>query len=265
MRWQTHLIQKYVQSAVSKLENGKERVESFFVKLGISLEIRKEQSVQKLNEINDLNGNETKEPLKLDYKIFHADTNTEKKLKVEDFTGNLRARYQHLQRILMQRADLQNLASIGKISNERQSLSIIGMVKEKRQTKNKNLIIQVEDMTGEIVVLVRNEKEELFKKANELILDEVVAMVIFFEGISILFFYAMNYSNQLTSSLDDLTSQGNTASELLLSNGELSILTNNKINQTLLDAFYFKDYDQKRREFGIKDNFYFTIEGLTIS
>lgn len=103
------------------------------------------------------------------------------------------------------------------------------------------------------------------KRAQAWSLDAIVAILIFFSGISILFFYAINYSDQITSTLDDLTSQGNTASELLLSNGELSILTNNKINQTLLDAFYFKDYDQKRRELGIKDNFYFTIDGLTIS
>ncbi len=187
---------EYVQNIVSKLGDNKEEMQRVFVKFGISLEVRKEQSIQNLEEgelavtmtnevASGANGRveESKEKAggkeeakSLGYKIFYADTKTDKKLAVEDFTGNFRARYQFLQRILMQRADLQNLASIGKISNDRQSLSIIGIVKDKRITKNKNVIITFEDLTGEISVLVRSEKEELFRKANELILDEVVAV-----------------------------------------------------------------------------------------
>jgi DNA polymerase II small subunit len=77
----------------------------------------------------------------------------------------------------MSRPDLQkNLVSINKISSDRASLSIIGIVTEKRITKNKNMILLLEDLTGEIGILVKFDREELFKKAEELQLDDVVGI-----------------------------------------------------------------------------------------
>ncbi len=159
---------EFVKSFVSNLPGeNKSSAEKVFVKLGLSLEIVKEKEVQKT---------EIKESRKAEYKIFCADTKAYKKLEVADFTGNFRSRYQQLQRILMQRADLTNLVSINKISSERQNLSIIGMVTDKRITKNKNLIITVEDLTGKIPLLIRADKAELLLKASELQLDDVIAI-----------------------------------------------------------------------------------------
>lgn len=77
----------------------------------------------------------------------------------------------------MKRPELQqNLVSIGKISSERQSLSIIGIVTEKRITKNKNMIIKFEDLTGEINGIARIENQEVFLKAEELQLDDVIGV-----------------------------------------------------------------------------------------
>jgi len=103
------------------------------------------------------------------------------------------------------------------------------------------------------------------KKGQAWSLDALVATLIFFSGIAILFFYAVNYTNQITSPLDDLLSQGNLASELLLSNDNLGLLTDNKMDQIKIDAFAVADHDTKRRGLGIKDNFYFTMPGLTPS
>lgn len=165
---------EYVQNIVQNLP-GIERtsVENVFVKLGVSLEIRKESSIvekPKENEKKINKGDENK------FRIFYADTKTDKKIEVSDFTGNFRSRYQQLQRILMQRPELQNLISIGKISGDRQTLSIIGIVCEKRVTKNRNLIIKFEDLTGQISVLIKVDNEEVYKKADELQLDDVVGV-----------------------------------------------------------------------------------------
>lgn len=182
---------EFVNSVVKKLP-GEEKslIEKTFIKLGVSLEIRKEQEV--VSELEEKAENERVK--KLNYRVFYSDTKPDKKLEVKDFTGHFRARYQALQRILMQRAELHsNLVSINKISSDRQSLSIIGIVTEKRVTKNKNLIIRFEDLTGSINTLVRFEvegdkfedsrssrraqgKEDLFKIAQELQLDDVVGV-----------------------------------------------------------------------------------------
>lgn len=104
--------------------------------------------------------------------------------------------------------------------------------------------------------------KKLNKKAQVWSLDAMVAILIFFLGVSILFFYAINFNDQVSSSLNDLFNQGNVAADLLLTDGETGILTNNKINQTRLDDFNLTNYDDNRRELGIKNNFYFLIPNL---
>lgn len=163
---------EFLQGAVSRLgEENKTLVENTFIKLGISLEVRKESSA-----ISSVKRDKMESAGKNTFQIFYADTKNDKKLEVVDFVNNFRARYHHLQRILMQRSDLINLVSISKISGERQNLSVIGIVTEKRTTKNKNTILTLEDLTGSISILVKSEKGEVFEKANEVLLDDVIAV-----------------------------------------------------------------------------------------
>jgi DNA polymerase II small subunit len=168
---------EYVQQFVSKLPGeNKSSVESVIVKLGLSLEIRKEKEVIAGTAIQGERKAVKSESREQKFQVFYADTRNEKKLDVSDFTNHFRNRYQQLQRILMQRADLSNLIAINKISSDRQQLSIIGIVKEKRMTKNKNLIITFEDLTGEIGALVKVDRPEVYAKGEELQLDDVVAV-----------------------------------------------------------------------------------------
>jgi len=161
---------EYVQSIVNRLPGeNKGIVEKIFVRLGLSLEIRKEKEVIEKVPSNAVAGTS--------FQIDCFDTSVTKKLEVSDFVGSFRARYQQLQRMLMNRPELQqNLVSISKISNNRQGLSIIGIVTEKRATKNKNIIIKFEDLTGEISGIVKQDSGEIFKKAEELQLDDVVGV-----------------------------------------------------------------------------------------
>ncbi len=155
---------EFVQSVFNNLSGeNKISVENVFIKLGLNLEIRKETEIIDKKESQD-------------YKIFYAETRPDKKIEVSDFVGNFVSRYHSLQRILMQRSDLQNLVSINKISGERKNLSIIGIVTDKRVTKNKNMIITFEDLTGSVSALVKVERKEVFEKASELQLDDVVAI-----------------------------------------------------------------------------------------
>lgn len=168
---------EFVNSVVKQLP-GEEKslVENTFVKFGISLEVRKEREIieKDLGIERDFEKGTTE---KIKYRVFYADTRPDKKLEVKDFSGHFRARYQVLQRILMNRPEIQNnLVSINKISGERQSVSIIGIVVEKRMTKNGNLIIRFEDLTGSIGCLVKSDRKELFQIARDLQLDDVVGV-----------------------------------------------------------------------------------------
>jgi DNA polymerase II small subunit len=156
----------FVRNFVNKLPGSdKQEVEKVIIKLGLSFEITKETEVVNIKESGKNN-----------FKIFYSSISNDKKLEVADFVGNFRSRYNQLQKILMNRPDLNNLVSINKINNERKNYTIIGILSEKRITKNKNIIMRFEDLTGEISVLVREDKKEVFSKAEELLLDDVVAI-----------------------------------------------------------------------------------------
>ena len=99
-----------------------------------------------------------------------------KKVAVDDFVKYFKARFIELKNMLQERSELVNLTSINKISSQRQNVSIIGIIYAIRTTKNKNIILEMEDLTGRINVLVHNSKEEMIKKAKELVLDEIIGI-----------------------------------------------------------------------------------------
>ena len=53
---------------------------------------------------------------------------------------------------------------------------MIGIVENKRVTKNDNLLIELEDLSGKINVLINKNKNELRDVAKEIVLDEVVVI-----------------------------------------------------------------------------------------
>jgi len=107
-------------------------------------------------------------------KLLSAPAFPQKKVVVKDFVNHFRARYESMKNFLEKR-DFENLSSIRKIGNNRGSYTIIAAVMSKRITKNKNLLLEVEDMTGTSIVLVNQNKKEVFEKAKDLLLDDIVA------------------------------------------------------------------------------------------
>lgn len=98
-----------------------------------------------------------------------------KKITVEDFVKYYRDRYVFLKELLQER-HLEGLCSIGKLSGQQRQVTIIGMVYDKRVTKNKNVILELEDLTGRVSVLIRQSNQDLIEKARDLIFDEVIAI-----------------------------------------------------------------------------------------
>ena len=156
----------FVKDFVNTLPGGnKEVIENIIFKLGISLEVTKESVINNSKTENS------------DFEIIYANTKPDHKLEVKDFVGNFKARYREIRSMLLNRSELQNkLLSINRISKKRQALAIIGIVTEKNITKNKNLIVTFEDLTGRIKVLFRFDNKKLFEQAYELQLDDIVAI-----------------------------------------------------------------------------------------
>ena len=107
-------------------------------------------------------------------KILSSDFITPKRVNVQDFVKHFINRYEQIKGILQQR-NLENLKSIRRIGETRENQNIIVMIRDKRITKNKNIIFEVEDLTGKTKVLINFAKHEIFEKCKNILLDEVVA------------------------------------------------------------------------------------------
>lgn len=164
-------------------EKNQKKLEKLKIKLGLSIEISKE--ISPIVDISQPISN----PKKIDasvqidkqvlggfegVRVTPSDLKQVNKLEVANFVKHFRNRFYDAKAVLEEHAELDNLVSIGKLSGNRQGVSLIGMVSDKRVTKNNNLLFDIEDLTGKIVVLVNQNKPDLYKKAEEIALDSVV-------------------------------------------------------------------------------------------
>ncbi|MEM2954705.1 MAG: hypothetical protein QW625_02025, partial [Candidatus Nanoarchaeia archaeon] len=135
------VIIKRLETEKIKTEN-LEKIKSYF---STFLEIEKPHDELKEKEKIEKFEKERKRNVE----IIEAYEFSSRKISVEDFVKYFRDRYFVLKSLLQER-ELEGLSSIGKISGQRRTLSVIGMVYDKRYTKNKNLLIEIEDLTGRI-------------------------------------------------------------------------------------------------------------------
>lgn len=168
-----------VKELESKNLNDKYSHSLEYLKSFLKIEIKKPSL--DLLEINKEKEEKEKQEEKLralsfrDIKIIESFNIENKKVTVEDFVKYFKDRFNSI-KPLLQEHELRNLTSINKIPDQRQEVSIIGLVYSKNITKNKNIIFELEDMSGKIKVLVRKDKEDLYKKAESIVLDEVIAV-----------------------------------------------------------------------------------------
>ncbi len=101
-----------------------------------------------------------------------------KKREVANFVSYFRSRYRALSRILSSRPDLSSVISISRIKGMelKERVSLIAIIQDKRETKNGNIILTLEDVTGQVTALVSKNNKELLEEAKTLVLDEVVGV-----------------------------------------------------------------------------------------
>jgi DNA polymerase II small subunit len=160
------------------IENNQEIIKKFIDEISLSknnnfLNLKeklgiKEDCEKKIVEKSQIVNNEGK------VKLSCSNPTIPKSLAVKDFIIHFKRRYNDLKNILQDRPEFENLVSIGKVSGEKQKISVIGMVYNKKMTKNGNLILEIEDITGRMKVLISSNKEELLKETEDITLDSVL-------------------------------------------------------------------------------------------
>jgi len=159
-------------------EEKQKKLEKLKVKLGLSIEISGEVGGDSSTKRDDNNENPYKSKLNQPEEgrvhLYPETDFPNKKLEVKDFVSYFKNRYSEMKNILQEHSELTNLVSINKISGNKQGISLIGIVSDKKITKNNNILLQVEDLTGSIRVLINQNKPELYKKAEDISLDSVL-------------------------------------------------------------------------------------------
>lgn len=157
--------EKVSQILTSLPNENQQAIKKLKINFGLNIEISKE-IVYKNNELQ--------QNIQNSVKVLTTPLNSNKKIEVGDFTKYFRNRFLEIRQILLGNYLLKNLVSINKLSSTRQNVSIIGIVSDKSVTKNKNIVFEVEDLTGKIKILVNQKNKELYEKANEVCLDSVL-------------------------------------------------------------------------------------------
>ncbi len=95
-----------------------------------------------------------------------------------DFVQYFKDRYSVLGDLLRKRMGARPIESLKRRNmDSKEQLSIIGMVLDMRTTTNGHKLIELEDTTGTIAVLIHREKDkELFEQAGGVLLDEVIGI-----------------------------------------------------------------------------------------
>jgi len=128
---------------------------------------------------------------KKDVRVITSYNKKPGKRTFSDFVKYFNKRYKAIEKLLRTRAELDRLTSIQRVvaKKEREKVSVIGIVFDKAETKNGNLIFELEDPTGTIKVIVLKNKD-IYSEARDIVLDEVIGIngtsgdkVIFAESI----------------------------------------------------------------------------------
>ncbi len=111
--------------------------------------------------------------------VLTSHQNIPKKYEVKDFTKLFISRYKFIESLLRNRQELTNTLSINKILNkkEKEIISLIGIVSEINQTKAGNIILTLEDLTGQIKIIINKNKIELYNSAKDIVFDEIIGII----------------------------------------------------------------------------------------
>ena len=103
--------------------------------------------------------------------------NSRTKGEVEDFVAYFRNRYERLSAMLRSypgkypEADLSSMKSL-----LQQKVRIIAFVSDIRTTKNGNMMLEVEDLTGNFKVIISQKDEKVFEKAKRIVRDDTISI-----------------------------------------------------------------------------------------
>ena len=108
-------------------------------------------------------------------RVLSAPAFIKRKIAVGDFIRHFKSRYDKIKPMLENKG-FENLTSIRKIGRAAGSYTVIVAVLDKKTTKNNNILLEVEDLTGSAKVLINNSRESLFDIGKSILPDDIIAI-----------------------------------------------------------------------------------------
>ena len=119
--------------------------------------------------------------IKANFDKFEILQDTSNKSYTNGDIGNLieyfQSRYSKLANILSKRPELRTFQKINELSEDQTDLNLILMITEIRTTKNGHYLLECEDDTGSITLLISKDNSELMEAASKLMKDEVIGVI----------------------------------------------------------------------------------------
>lgn len=99
--------------------------------------------------------------------------------ELNDFVKLFNSRFEKLRPLLAKRTELGSAVSVSSLSRlqDRETVAVIGLVAEKNRYSTGNLGIELEDPTGRTLAFVFQNDKKLLKKADDVVVDEVIGVV----------------------------------------------------------------------------------------
>jgi len=97
--------------------------------------------------------------------------------EIKDFKSYFNSRFQKLKALLLKKPGLRDSYPMKDVGVRDDVVNVIGMVNDIRNTKNNHKIMEIEDETGFITVLIHNENHTLFEMAESIVKDEVIGVI----------------------------------------------------------------------------------------
>lgn len=110
-----------------------------------------------------------------DVKSLGPSAKNKKNIDIHDFIRYFRDVYSKLSSIIMENSEIKNIKSIRRITNG-DNCNIIVSVFDKKITKNGNILLKVEDMTGYQTVIIDKNREKLYESVKKVLIDEVIGL-----------------------------------------------------------------------------------------
>lgn len=130
----------------------------------------------KFEELNGAKNVNNMKSSNYNVKLKSSFCNKGKKIEFSDFVDFFKNRYKEIVEIMQMEMGLSELISINRVSGTKQGVSVVGMILNKNRTKNGNIILEIEDLTGTIKILINSDKKHLFNIAENLSLDSVIGI-----------------------------------------------------------------------------------------